>query len=127
MGADLYIKKITDTEEKPWDSEEGYFRDSYNGTSVLWTLGLSWWQDVIPLLTEEGGDLEGENLKKFRDMVASAEQELPTEKKLREMWCAITEEETLESWHNYYKEKRDNLLAFVDRAISLESGIHCSL
>jgi hypothetical protein len=30
--------------------EEGYFRDSYNASSVLWPLGLSWWTDVGALL-----------------------------------------------------------------------------
>src|SRR5512146_3228468 len=33
---------------------EGYFRDSYNITSVLKRLGLSWWKDVGPLLNKKG-------------------------------------------------------------------------
>jgi hypothetical protein len=126
MGADLYIRKLTDEVEKPWDSEDGYFRDSYNGTSVLWTLGLSWWQDVTPLLNEEG-ELGGKNLKKFRDMVLNAKQEMPTESKLKEMYCKIDAEETLESWHNYYTDKREKLLAFLNRAIELNSSIDASL
>jgi hypothetical protein len=117
MGADLYIRKLTDEVEKPWDSEDGYFRDSYNGTSVLWTLGLSWWQDVTPLLNEEG-ELGGENLKKLRDMVLNAKQEMPTEAKLKEMYCKVDAEET---------DKREKLLAFLNRAIELNSSIDASL
>jgi hypothetical protein len=29
-----------------------YFRDSYNGYSLLAQLGLSWWRDVLPKLDE---------------------------------------------------------------------------
>lgn len=32
----------------------GYFRDPYNSWEVLAKFGLSWWDDVIPLLTDEG-------------------------------------------------------------------------
>ena len=28
--------------------EDGYFRDSYNDSSLFWTLGLSWWGGVMP-------------------------------------------------------------------------------
>ncbi len=126
MGADLYIRKLTEGVEKPWDSEDGYFRDSYNGTSVLWTLGLSWWQDVVPMLDKEG-ELGGDKLVQFRDMVANAKQTLPTEEKLKEMYCTVNEEEDLASWHKYYQEKHQTLLAFLNRAIELETSIDCSL
>lgn len=56
---------------------EGYFRDSYNATNVLWTLELSWWRDVTPLLSKDR-ELTGDNLKRFRDQVAGACQSLPT-------------------------------------------------
>ena len=32
----------------------GYFRDPYNDWDLLWNFGLSWWQDVIPMLDKEG-------------------------------------------------------------------------
>src|SRR5580698_2449823 len=50
---------------------EGYFRDSYNVTNVLNRLGLSWWADVSPLCTTDR-KLCGDNLRRFRDMVAAA-------------------------------------------------------
>lgn len=31
-----------------------YFRDSYNGWSLIARLGLSWWGDVLPKLDKEG-------------------------------------------------------------------------
>jgi hypothetical protein len=46
MGANLYI----------WGDEpqgNDYFRDSYNPTSIMWNLGLSWHSHVIPMLDED--------------------------------------------------------------------------
>jgi len=107
---------------------EGYFADSYNHTSVLWTLGLSWWRDVIPMCNEQG-DLEGENLKKFREMVAAANQWLPSRRQLKKNGARVedTGENSLEAWYGYYREKRQRLLAFLDRAIQLNTAVHCSL
>lgn len=34
--------------------EEGYFRDSYNGTSLFRLLDQSWWQDLGPMLNKKG-------------------------------------------------------------------------
>jgi hypothetical protein len=34
--------------------ERGYFRDPYNNSDLLWKFGLSWWDDVIPMLDAEG-------------------------------------------------------------------------
>ena len=34
-------------------NSRGYFRDPYNDWDVLWQFGLSWWNDVIPMLDHE--------------------------------------------------------------------------
>src|SRR6266576_2329111 len=60
---------------------EGYFRDSGNVTCVLNWLGLSWWQDVIPLCTDRR-ILQAEKLLQLRNMVASAKLEPVTRKKI---------------------------------------------
>jgi len=107
---------------------EGYFADSYNHTSALWTLGLSWWRDVIPMCNEQG-ELEKENLRKFREMVAAANQWLPSRRQLRKNGARVEEtgDNSLEEWHKYYHEKRQRLLAFLDRAIQLNTAVHCSM
>lgn len=107
---------------------EGYFRDSYNSTNVLWTLGLSWWRDVVPLLNEQR-ELTGDNLRWFRDRVAAGSQCLPTKEKLRERGVQVddTGENSLEACHQYFIEKRAELLRFLDMAIELQTGIRCSL
>lgn len=47
--------------EKAYDKmyERGYFRDPYNDSDLLWKFGLSWWNDVIPLLDKQGRLLVG--------------------------------------------------------------------
>lgn len=107
---------------------EGYFRDSYNATNMLWTLGLSWWRDVVPLLNEHR-ELTGENLRRFRDRVAVAQQCLPTREKLEERGLRVNGhgENSVEACHQYFVEKRAELLMFLDTAIELETSIHCSL
>lgn len=107
---------------------EGHFRDSYNATSALAHLGLSWWRDVAPLCTEEQV-LKGDNLKRFRKMVTSAEWRLPTKQELRAERVSVnnTGENSLEGWHQYFVETRSRLLAFLDQAIQLNSSIICSL
>ena len=74
MGADLKIMK-KDIPADVWLQqdeqavESGYFRDPYNGWSVLWQYGLSWWDDVSHKLTDEEGTISVENAKKFLRML----------------------------------------------------------
>jgi hypothetical protein len=107
---------------------EGYFRDSYNATSVLWRLGLSWWEDVTPLCTKKR-KLRHDKLRKFRDMVANANLELPSKEEIENHSGKVDEEgeNSLAEWHKYFIEKQNELLAFLDKAIELKSPIHCSL
>jgi hypothetical protein len=107
---------------------EGYFRDSYNATNLLWTLQLSWWRDVIPRLTADR-KLSGDNLKQFRRLAADAKQHLPSKQQLRDNGVQVedTGEDRLEEWHRYYREKREELIKFLDQAIALNTAVHCSL
>ena len=114
------------------DRLPGYFRDSYNATSVLRTLGLSWWNDVGPLLDqyspEEDSSLGGDGLQAFRQMVANAEQRLPDKEELFVSNALVDDDEnTVESWHNYYREKRERLLKFIDHAIEMGEPIYFSI
>lgn len=162
MGADLYIKSITDKakaeyqpyfdkavkvrDSLPKDTEasetaqelvtyfydrmypdEGYFRDSYNATSLLATLGLSWWQDVGKMLNSKG-NLKGHKLAQFRDMVAEASQNLPDKDTLAKNGAKLDEgDNSVDAWHKYFQEKRQRLLNFLDHAIDLKEPVYCSI
>lgn len=123
--------------------EDGYFRDSYNGTSLAWALGFSWWADVIPLLSSyvsedaegnvaaddnTGNLLFGENLQTFRRMVAKEIQPDVTVERLRKQDCLVDDgEHSPETWLTYFEEKRLRLLRFIDTAVTLNEPIYCSL
>lgn len=104
----------------------GYFRDSYNMTNVLATCGLSWWKDVLPMLDNEAQLWPGMVLK-LKRMIERRPQLLPTEEQLREGYAALDEEHTVETWSKYFIDKRQKLLAFLQRAINLNKPIDCSL
>jgi len=106
---------------------EGYFRDSYNVTCLLNWLGLSWWQDVIPLCTQ-ARKLRQDKLRKFRDMVANAKLEAVTKEKIEARGGTVDDKEnSLEEWHRYFMEKHAELVVFLDQAIDLNTHITCSL
>lgn len=156
MGADLYIRSVTDkareqfqpafddavlrrdkahpTQREALQSEvsrlhammypeEGYFRDSYNGTSLLWALDMSW-RDVK---LNKDGYIAGNYLLRFRTQVATAQMVDIDADYLRENHCSLEGENTVESWRAYFVEKRQRLLAFLDRAIAEGEPIAASL
>lgn len=136
MGADLYIQSIVDT-------EEGYFRDNYNDSCVLWALGLSWGDDVWPRLDEERFLLP-EQVKWLLGEIRSREVEIPqniqadmghtvalvnyhlTESdeikgEIKMVW------HTIEDWQDDYQRRRERMIAFLERAIAMDEPIACSI
>jgi len=98
---------------------DGYFRDSYNTSSVLWQMNLSWWGDVIPML-DENDLLSVEKCKTLRLMI------LGTPILIADGWTPEWGE-SREECLAYFQDKRERLIAFLDQAISLNEPIRCSL
>jgi hypothetical protein len=132
MGADLYIKNLMKKPDSPGAEHQNrskiYFRDPYNLTSVLWTFGLSWWRDVLPLLDSDL-ELKGRALADFRDRIAGAHQWLPTAEELQQGGFQIEKEDenSIEALHAHFITKRKQLLQFLNRAIRNQSPVICSL
>jgi pentatricopeptide repeat protein len=147
MGADLYIPEIREPlikkykalyekaqrkkdHDKAWKYfdkmyEQGYFRDNYNSSSVLWR--LSWWNDVVPLC-DELGELNGANLKRFRDMVAASKLRRLTKRQLQRQRATFLEDlGGVKEWNEHYRMRRKELLGFLDQAIKLKTSVFCSL
>ena len=90
----------------------GYFRDSYNGTSVLWRLGLSWWQDI------PGGTLTVAQLQDTLEKVRKSKLKPCTAAELKEMGCTVDNgENSVKAWQNHYRNKKRRLMRFLARAI----------
>jgi len=90
-----------------------YFRDSYNVSSVLWALGLSWWEDVIPMLTNDSM-LKPEKAKALIGMINDADfTDLP--------------KDIEDIDENYFAEKRKTLVNFLQRSVDEGESVECSL
>jgi hypothetical protein len=107
--------------------DNGYFRDSYNGTNFLNRLGLSWWQDVIPLLDTDS-NLTVPAIRKLRGMVAEREVQEIDRAWLEKNHCRVDDDENSpEGWNSYFRKEKAAFLKFLDCALKMEEPIHASL
>ena len=142
---DEQIKAETDDEKKlalreklmalyeQLDTCGGYFRDSYNPTSLFWAIGLSWWKDVVPMCDEQG-NLQPEEVRRLLHMIQDDSRMIPEEpEKLKAFLlakrCQVDDEgeNSPEGWLTYLNEKSDRLQAFLRKAYELQEPIYCSL
>ena len=71
----------------------------------------------------------GENLTSFRNQVSFADQRLPTVDELAALGLRVTEsgENSLEALHRNFRNRRKELLKFLDLAIKHDLPVFCSL
>jgi len=153
MGADLYIKSISDASQRKYEPEwrkwinardkakteeeskrcqqeavkyfdlmypeDGYFRDSYNASNLLWQFDLSWWRDIGPML-DENGYLSMPKIRALRDTVAP--KGVPNPPKDVDKW-----DEDADTVYKYFVDKKERFLRFLDKAIELNEPIFCSI
>jgi hypothetical protein len=119
MGADLYIQPKFEEEYQKRVTEEGiedrykyiyddnpyYFRDSYNNSSVLWKLDLSWWKDVVEYCDDEM-TMPPEKAREWLKVIQSHQSQFDTN---------IAKDGSEEQ--DYYRNKLVKLQAFYQRAI----------
>lgn len=162
MGADLYIKKIYDPNQKKYQplfdewvalrnkhpegspesvaaqkkvsyyylklNSKGYFRDSYNGTSILNLLGLSWWQDFDKYIDGKQGDVSVASARKFLALVRSLPLQEVTAEWLKEQHCKVDDgKNSPEEWNKSFREHRAELIKFFETAIKLGEAITASI
>jgi hypothetical protein len=95
--------------------ERGYFRDPYNDSALLWRFGLSWWEDVPPMLTDKA-QLTPE---KACALLAMLQEREPL------FECNLASEQ--KPARQYYRRKYMVLKSFLNQAIRLGVPIECSL
>jgi len=107
--------------------ERGYFRDSYNSSSVMWRLGLSWWEDIGKMIDSES-NLTVEKARELRDIVATTPLTLAKSvEELKEAHCGIEGMvDPVKEWNDYFKDKKLQFIDFLDEAIRLREPIYCS-
>jgi hypothetical protein len=120
-------KLVDEAYEHIWGGDH-YFRDSYNSTSVLWRMDLSWWSDMEFDVRDEDAEINcsAEACRRFLDKVEAAPFTLPTRADLVANHAKVDDgENSVEGWHKYYTEKRARLVAFLKRAIE-NGGMYAS-
>lgn len=150
MAKSEKMQKVIDETYRKMLPDDGYFRDSYNDSSVLWQFGLSWWKDAIPMLNKRG-NLDPKALKKllldhwsiFENAMSEMQSKIGSPKlghdnkpitsyhKMDEETgeYVLVEEPMLYTDEDvsYYREKANRLLRFCDTAIKLRTKISASL
>lgn len=117
----LVEKSYTDMNDlynKIYD-EYTYFRDSYNDSSILWQLGLSWWHDVMSVLTDDDGNMRPSDARRLSKLVSN--RQLPT------LLLGSFKEEEREEWREYFTKKQQRLIRFLEKAVEDDATIECSL
>ena len=114
-------------EENPF-----YFRDSYNSSSVLWTMGLSWWQDIeTKELTEEDYE-NGEPVNMTPELCEKAAQLIESHEIEIESidWSNFDlgddPEKEKTDWFLHWVGKRQRLIDFFRRGAE-RGGVYASL
>lgn len=101
---------------------KGYFRDPYNPTGFSSLVGFSWWQDIIPMLDDEGF-LPVAKAKEFLLMLQSKPV---TEQAVRERMTPEWKQ-PFEEVLAYYQKDHADLCALLQRSIDLNEPLECSL
>ena len=103
--------------------EDGYFRDSYNATCLLWQLDMSWWKNPY---INKSGKITPRQAAKFSKALRYAD--LPDPAMLKLDGETIDDgENSREGWYRYFSEKKEALIKFLTVAIDLGEDIIASV
>jgi hypothetical protein len=123
----------------------GYFRDSYNDTSLFWLIGLSWWELGDHYLDEDR-NLPIANAKRLLEMMQAAEPGFDemfdewVEKKRagkkkgvdgalydEKPWTFKGKENGVEDWRKMFRTKLDRWIELLKRSIEMNEPLHWSV
>lgn len=99
----------------------GYFRDSYNDSSLIWLLDMSWWGSFEQWFDEEG-DLPPENMP---EVIALIDKQFTTVF-AGNFAAKFGEHPDRDRWLEYFKGKYERFTALVREAIELNEPLHFS-
>lgn len=125
-------------------AEAGYFRDSYNDTSLFWMLGLSW-AKLSDELLDEDYNLPIEAARRHLAVVETARDRFDplfaawVERERQGKSTArgdaydlegnnfTGEDNTVADWEAYFREKLDRWIALLKQSIELNEPLHWSV
>lgn len=107
--------------------DKGYFRDSYNDSSLLWILGMSWWHSEF---IDEDGEISVEGCRRFLE--ALEVHRIPRRSQMDwDGWVrghhVKDEGDGGRKWRKYFVWKRRKLMKFLRTAIELNESVEASV
>lgn len=116
--------------DKAWDAmypAELYFRDSYNPSSVMWRLDLSWWGDVEPDVKDNDEiNCSPAYCLELAKLVESRELKLLGADDVGPGGDFEDTGGTVEEWNRYFIDKKKALVRFL-KTCANEGGMYASL
>ena len=110
---------------------KGYFRDSYNATSLFDILDLSWWKITDDKNIYTNGFITLKGCKKILKMIET--RKLPSraamEKYLLRNADIVVDDNknSLKEWRKMFIQKKRNLINLLKTAIKLKEQVRCSV
>lgn len=101
----------------------GYFRDSYNNSSIFWRLGRSWWRDTGTWLNKDN-NMSPRRAKNFLVQIKALPIKAVTKD---EEWASKMAKKQIDEWNTYFVEKKARFEAFLQRAVDAKQYIHFSV
>jgi len=122
---ELLQEKVTEYYNKMY--ERGYFRDSYNNSSLFWKLGLSWWEldraGLLDIGSTECGEyystgISSENAFLLRELVKETPLVIDPNKDGdgREITGKEFSDAGLEETIEYFEKKKQDFIDFLTEA-----------
>lgn len=114
--------------------ETHYFRDSYNQTSLLWRMEMSWWALSDNGYIDENGILNAETvfllLERYNELSERLFSEEATttwyEQRLKN-GTLFSDDEGVEFWFKYFQEKGQRFVEFCQRTLDSNGYWQCSV
>jgi hypothetical protein len=123
-GAEKAQKKVHFYHELMYS--EGYFRDSYNNSSLFQMMGLSWWVDMKSFIID--GQMSPEHARELKKLIAVRQTYfIENLKDKAQEFSAKSVGESEKDIKEYFIKKYFAFNTFLDCAIALNEPIDCSI
>ena len=104
--------------------DDCYFYDPYSYLSVMWAMGMSWWQEIIPMLKNDG-HLPLDKCEELIKILGNTDV-IPERSIISDI--DRNRAETDENFNQKYMEnKKNRLIQFLKKSIDNKVLIKCSL
>lgn len=104
------------------NSSDGYFRDSYNNSSLFWMYKMSWW-DISEELCDNNSYLSIVNAKVLMHRIIEIKHDHAMNAWLEQQHNKPSSTTTEWEWRTYFAKKREDILTLLRSSIRLNEPL----